>query len=198
MTDTNPTPPLVLASSSRYRQTLLARLKLPFTATAPEIDETPKQGETVGDLCARLSRAKARALAASHPAHLIIGSDQTAACGDVVLHKPGSHDNACSQLRAISGQVVTFYTGLSLLNTTTGAASCDIVTTEVQVRTLSDDEIERYLRADTPYDCAGSFKVEELGISLFDKVTSDDPTALIGLPLIRLAARLREQGLTLP
>lgn len=190
--------PLILASSSPYRRELLSRLQLPFQAVAPNLDETPLMGETAMDTCARLSLAKAQKVAESHPNALIIGSDQVALLDGRLVGKPGTHEVAQQQLRQASGREMSFHTALCLLNASTGVAQQTRVDAQVRYRTLTDDEIERYLRADTPYDCAGSGRIETLGIALVDYVRSDDPTALIGLPLIALAHMLRQEGVALP
>jgi len=190
--------PLILASSSPYRRELLSRLQLPFQAVSPNLDETPLMGETAMDTCARLSLAKAQKVAESHPNALIIGSDQVALLDGRLVGKPGTHEVAQQQLRQASGREMSFHTALCLLNASTGVAQQTRVDAQVRYRTLTDDEIERYLRADTPYDCAGSGRIETLGIALVDYVRSDDPTALIGLPLIALAHMLRQEGVALP
>ncbi|WP_461482401.1 Maf family protein [Porticoccus sp.] len=189
--------PLVLASSSAYRKTLLARLAQPFEAVAPDIDEQPLPGEAPEAMVRRLSEAKARALAEQFPAHLIIGSDQVAVIGDQVLTKPGNFEGASQQLRAQSGRRVRFLTGVAVLNSQTGRCSIDLVPTDVVFKKLADEEIRSYLRRDEPYNCAGSFRSEGLGICLFDAIHSTDPSALIGLPLIRLCQMLREHGYNL-
>jgi septum formation protein len=193
-----PLAPLVLASTSPHRRMLLERLGLPFSCAAPGVDETRQAGESVTDLVRHLSRAKAEAAVARHPGALIIGSDQAAERDGVVLGKPGNHARAVEQLQAASGKSVTFHTGLCLLDTRNHKRHECVDTTQVQFRRLDKAEIERYLRAEQPYDCAGSFKSEGLGISLFEGIQSDDPTALIGLPLIALARFLRECGVELP
>lgn len=186
--------PLLLASSSTYRRELLARLHLPFVCSSPDIDESHRPGESAIELVKRLAEQKARALAASHPAHLIIGSDQVAVLGDRIIGKPHTFDKAREQLLAASGTSVTFLTGLALLNSQTGHCQVDCVPFTVHMRQLDEARIERYLRLEQPYDCAGSFKAEGLGITLFDRIESQDPTALIGLPLIALSRLLREAG----
>ena len=190
-------PQILLASSSPYRRQLLERLGLPFQCQSPDVDETPRRGETPRELALRLSQTKAQALAAAYPGHLIIGSDQVAECNGSVINKPGSFELAQQQLRQQSGNIVTFHTGLCLHNGQTEEQQLDSVTTSAHFRQLTDAEIERYLLREQPYDCAGSFKVEQLGISLFEKVESTDPTALIGLPLIRLCGMLRQSGVQL-
>jgi len=190
--------PLVLGSTSRYRRELLQRLNLPFNVTAPEVDETPLPGEAPRTLALRLALAKARAVAAMHPDAVVIGSDQVADLAGHALGKPGTHERAVAQLRLMSGQTVVFQTALAVVCQATGFEQVDLAPVEVRFRTLSDNEIERYLLAEQPYDCAGSAKSEGLGISLLDAIVSDDPTALVGLPLIRTCRMLRAAGLTLP
>lgn len=189
---------LVLGSSSRYRRELLERLRLPFTVAAPETDETPLPGEAPRALALRLALAKAQAVAALHPEAVVIGSDQVADLEGEPLGKPGNHARAGAQLRRMSGQTVVFQTALAVVCTATGFCEVDIAPVEVRFRTLDDASIERYLRAEQPYDCAGSAKSEGLGISLLDAIVSDDPTALVGLPLIRTCRLLRAAGLVLP
>jgi septum formation protein len=191
-------PSLILASTSRYRRALLERLALPFQAVTPDVDETRLPNEPPEDMVVRLAAAKAAEVANRFPGALVIGSDQCAALGADVLGKPGSHEKARAQLGRLSGQRVTFHTGLCVIDGASGREWRDVVPFTVHMRDLEPDEIERYLRADQPYDCAGSFKSEGLGISLFRAMAGDDPTALVGLPLIRLCARLREAGLTIP
>ncbi|MEZ0174042.1 MAG: nucleoside triphosphate pyrophosphatase [Candidatus Reddybacter sp.] len=183
---------LLLASSSPYRRELLSRLHIPFDWQAPDVDESALAGETPQQLALRLSSSKARALAASHREHLIIGSDQVASCRGKSINKPGNYAKAFKQLQALSGQRVDFYTGLCVLDSTSGRSSADTVITEVVFRQLSGTDIDSYLRCEQPYDCAGSFKAEGLGIALFDRISSDDNTAIIGLPLIRLRQMLEE------
>jgi len=188
---------LILASTSIYRRELLARLGLPFDTQRPGTDETAHPGEAPEALARRLARAKAVDVAARHPGAWVIGSDQVAQCGGRALGKPGGHEAATAQLASMSGQAVTFHTGLCLVrdgDPPLEAMDCTIV----RFRDLAPDEIERYLRAEQPYDCAGSFKSEGLGISLFDAIENRDPTALIGLPLIATARLLREAGFRLP
>lgn len=189
---------LVLGSTSRYRRELLTRLGLPFTTEAPGVDETPQKGESPRDLAVRLALAKARDVARRHPQAIVIGSDQVADLAGQPLGKPGSHERAVAQLRAMRGQTVIFQTAVSVVCQATGFKQSDLAAVEVRFRALEDDEIERYLRAEQPYDCAGSAKSEGLGIALLDAILSDDPTALIGLPLIRTARLLRAAGLRLP
>jgi septum formation protein len=186
-------PVLILASTSRYRQELLTRLRLPFETIAPEVDETALPGEAPVALAERLALAKARAVAAKHPGAIVIGSDQVADLAGEALGKPGTHEMAAVQLRRMSGREVVFQTAVAVV--APGLAAIERAEVRVRVRELSDAQIETYLRADTPYDCAGSAKVESLGIALLDAVESDDPTALVGLPLIRTCALLRRAGL---
>jgi len=193
-----PPPPLVLASTSPHRRELLTRLGLPFSPVAPGVDESRSARETVSELVKRLSRAKAEAVAAQHPGALIIGSDQAAERDGDILGKPGDHATAAAQLKGSSGKSLTFHTGLCLLDTRDGRRREHVDVTTVRFRRLSDAEIERYLKAEKPYDCAGSFKSECLGASLFDGIESSDPSALIGLPLIALCRFLRECGLPVP
>ena len=185
---------LVLASSSPFRKALLEKLNLSFVTDSPDIDETPLVDESIEAMVMRLAQAKARALAAHHPQALIIGSDQSASLNGEVLHKPGNFDKAFAQLKAASGQCITFYTGLCLLNSATGAAQVICEPYQVKFRQLGDDEIAHYLQTDQPYNCAGSFKSEGLGICLFESMRGDDPNTLVGLPLIQLCRMLRDQG----
>ena len=189
---------LVLASTSAYRRQLLERLGIPFTVAAPNVDESPLPGESAVDLVHRLARSKADAIAQRHPRSLVIGSDQLALCGRDVLGKPGSGDRAIAQLKSLSGQRVVFNTAIHVINSDTGSNEGHVDVTTVHFRTLTDEEIKRYVARDKPYDCAGGFKVEALGVSLFTRVESQDPTGLVGLPLIWLAAALRRNGFTLP
>jgi septum formation protein len=186
--------PLVLASTSPYRRELLARLRIPFRVRAPGVDEAALPGEAARDAALRLAQLKARAVAPTCPGALVIGSDQVAALDGECLGKPGSHEKAVSQLRAMRGRCVTFHTALALLNTATGALQLDEVPTAVYFRDCSNDEIERYLAAERPYDCTGSAKIEGLGIALVERMVSDDPSALTGLPLMRLTAMLKHEG----
>lgn len=188
---------LVLASSSPYRRELLDRLGLEYLTVSPAIDETALPGETPDALVERLAEQKARKVAETHQG-LIIGSDQVATVDDDILGKPGNHENAVAQLTRLSGQRVTFHTGLCLLDTAHHEAQVDVVPFTVQFRSLSAEQIERYLQREQPYNCAGSFKSEGLGITLFEKMLGDDPTALIGLPLIRLTAMLAKAGIDFP
>lgn len=190
--------PLLLASSSPYRRELLARLQLPFAWAAPDIDEQRIGEEPAPELVKRLARHKAEALAASHPGHLIIGSDQVAVLGEQILGKPHTFEKACEQLLAASGNHVTFLTGVALLNTQSGHCEVDCVPFTVHMRELDLPRIERYLRAEQPYDCAGSFKCEGLGVSLFQSTHGCDTTSLVGLPLIRLVDMLLKEGVSIP
>lgn len=190
--------PLILGSTSRYRQDLLKRLGLPFSIEAPGVDETPLPNEAPAAMAQRLALAKARAVAARHPEAVVIGSDQVADLHGLALGKPGSHERAVAQLRQMSGQTVQFQTALAVVCQATGMERGDLAVVNVVFRELSDAEIERYLRIEQPYDCAGSAKSEGLGITLLDRIDNDDPTALVGLPLIRTARLLREAGMVLP
>ncbi|MDD2729366.1 Maf family nucleotide pyrophosphatase [Malikia sp.] len=189
---------LVLGSTSRYRRELLQRLRLPFEVLAPEVDETPLPGEAPAALAQRLALAKARAVAAQRPDAIVIGSDQVADLNGEPLGKPGNHERAVAQLRRMSGQTVLFQTALAVVCQETGFEASELAVVEVVFRTLDDATIERYLRAEEPYDCAGSAKSEGLGIALLERIVNDDPTALIGLPLIHTARLLRQAGLQLP
>lgn len=186
-------PALILASTSRYRQELLGRLRIPFEAVAPEVDEAAQPGEAPAALAERLALAKARAVAARFPGAVVLGSDQVAELDGEAIGKPGTHENAAEQLRRMSGREVVFQTAVAVV--APGVAAIERAEVRVRFRALSDAAIEAYLRADEPYDCAGSAKVESLGIALLEAVESDDPTALIGLPLIRTCALLRRAGL---
>ncbi|MDD2162041.1 Maf family protein [Pseudomonas sp. MIL19] len=190
--------PLVLASSSPYRRELLARLRLPFTWSAPDIDESRRANEDAEALVRRLSQEKAQALSAAHPQHLIIGSDQVAVLGAQILGKPHTLERASEQLMAASGNSVIFLTGLTLLNSATGQQQTDCVPFTVHFRPLSEAQIMRYLTTEQPFDCAGSFKAEGLGISLFRSTEGSDSNSLIGLPLIRLVDMLHANGIELP
>jgi septum formation protein len=187
----------VLGSTSPYRRTLLERLRIPFTVAAPGVDETPQTGESPKNLALRLALAKAQAVAALHPQAVVIGSDQVADLAGQTLGKPGDHDKAVQQLRQMRGQTVVFQTALAVVCQATGFEQVDLAQVRVVFRDLSDEDIEAYLRAETPYDCAGSAKSEGLGIALLESIDSDDPTALIGLPLIRTARLLRQAGVKL-
>jgi len=186
--------PIVLASTSIYRSQLLSTLQLPFLTASPNVDETPLPEETAKLTSQRLSQLKAQAVAQQHPDALIIGSDQVALLGSEQLGKPLTHDNAVRQLRAMRGKRVDFYTAVSLLNARTGNMQTALAETRVSFRDLSDNEIERYLRKEQPYHCAGSAKSEGLGIALIERIEGSDPNALIGLPLIILVDMLKKQG----
>jgi septum formation protein len=188
-------PPLILASTSRYRRELLERLRLPFSTHSPAVDESPLPGEAPAALAERLALAKAHALAQAHPDAVVIGADQVADVDGVAIGKPGDHARATAQLRAMSGRRIVFQTGVAVVRAATGFAEVRRVPVTVRFRSLSDAEIEFYLRAEQPYDCAGSAKCETLGIALLDAIESDDPTALVGLPLIQVSALLRAAGL---
>ncbi|MHC8318357.1 Maf family protein [Pseudomonas sp. LB3P31] len=190
--------PLLLASSSKYRRELLARLQLPFVCSSPDIDESHQPQEPAIELVKRLAREKAQALADTHPDHLIIGSDQVAVLGERIIGKPHTFEKAREQLLAASGASVTFLTGLALLNSQTGHCQVDCVPFTVHMRTLDQASIERYLHAEQPYDCAGSFKAEGLGVSLFQRTEGPDATSLVGLPLIRLVDMLLAEGVRIP
>jgi MAF protein len=194
----NSMPPLLLASSSPYRRELLARLRVPFTCCSPDIDESRRPEEPAIELVQRLAREKAQALADSHPDQLIIGSDQVAVLNGQILGKPHTFERALEQLSAASGASVTFLTGLALLNSRTGHCQVDCVPFTVHMRDLDQASLERYLRAEQPYDCAGSFKAEGLGVSLFRSTEGSDATSLIGLPLIRLIDMLLVEGVQIP
>ncbi|MBD7978825.1 MULTISPECIES: nucleoside triphosphate pyrophosphatase [Pseudomonas] len=190
--------PLLLASSSPYRRELLSRLRLPFTSASPDIDENPLPGESPPQLVQRLAEQKARALALSHPAHLIIGSDQVAVLDGQIIGKPHHFESARQQLLNSSNRSLTFLTGLCLLNSSNGHCQVDCVPFTVHFRELDEQRIERYLQIEQPYDCAGSFKAEGLGISLFRSTEGSDSTSLVGLPLIRLVDMLLKEGVELP
>lgn len=189
--------PLVLGSTSRYRSELLSRLNLPFETVAPQVDETPQPDETPAELARRLALAKARAVATLRPEAVVIGSDQVADLNGTPLGKPGTHARAVLQLSQMSGQMVTFQTAVAVVCQATGLVQVDLAPVRVHFRKLTDEEIDTYLRKETPYDCAGSAKSEGLGIVLLEAIESDDPTALVGLPLIRTCRMLRAAGLQL-
>lgn len=191
-------PHLVLASTSPYRRELLERLQIPFEICAPETDESPLPGETPAATAERLAAAKAQAAVARYPDALIIGSDQVAYCGERRYGKPGTREKSRDQLRSLSGQTVVFHTGLCLLNAVSGRRHLLGVPTEARFRELGDAEIERYLDQEDALNCAGSARSEGLGITLLEWMRSDDPTALVGLPLIALANMLRAEGIPLP
>ncbi|UJS22890.1 Maf family protein [Thiothrix winogradskyi] len=183
---------LILGSTSPYRRELMQRLAIPFETAAPDIDETRFDGESALDMVLRLSLQKAQAVAAQYPDALIIGSDQCAVLHEQVIGKPGSHDNAVQQLQNSSGQTVAFLTGLCLYDSLDGSYQLDVVPFAVDFRELTDAEIDAYLRKDQPYNCSGSFRSESLGITLFKRMHGDDPSALMGLPLIRLSQMLKQ------
>ncbi|PUE11358.1 septum formation inhibitor Maf [Limnohabitans sp. T6-5] len=188
---------VVLGSTSRYRRELMERLRIPFTVEAPDVDETPAAEESPRSLALRLALAKAKAVAQKHPESVVIGSDQVADLAGHPLGKPGEHARAVQQLRQMRGQTVIFQTALAVVCLATGFESVDLAAVRVVFRDLSDDEIESYLQAEKPYDCAGSAKSEGLGITLLESIDNDDPTALVGLPLIRTARMLRQAGVKL-
>jgi len=189
--------PLVLGSTSRYRRELLERLHIPFEVAAPDVDETPRLGELPQALAERLALAKARAVAASFPNAVVIGSDQVADLNGLSLGKPGTHDKAVAQLRQMRGHTVIFQTAVAVVCLETGFEAQSLAAVKVKFRDLSDDEIEHYLRAEQPYDCAGSAKSEGLGIALLESIDNDDPTALVGLPLIRTCKLIQAAGVKL-
>ncbi len=188
---------LVLGSTSPYRRELLKRLQIPFDIAAPDVDETPHAGEKPHALARRLALAKARAVACLFPDAVVIGSDQVADLKGMPLGKPGTHENAVAQLRKMRGQTVVFQTAVSVVCLASGFEENSLAAVNVTFRDLTDNEIENYLRAEQPYDCAGSAKSEGLGIALLASIDSDDPTALIGLPLIRTCQMLRAAGIEL-
>lgn len=189
---------IYLASSSKYRRELLSRLQINFRCESPQIDEATKPGETPLETCARLAREKALAVAQEHPASIVIGSDQVADVDGVAISKPGTHERARAQLRSMSGKTIVFHTAVCVCSIDLKKSIEFTVPTSVEFRTLDPAEIERYLIAEEPYDCAGSAKSEGLGISLLKRIESSDPTALIGLPLIEVANALRQFEVTLP
>jgi septum formation protein len=189
--------PLILGSTSVYRRTLLERLRIPFTVVSPDVDETPLPGEPPAALAQRLALAKAQAVAQLHPGSVVIGSDQVADLHGEPLGKPGDHARAVAQLRKMRGQTVTFQTAVAVVCRESSFCQESLAPVRVQFRDLSDAEIEYYLQAETPYDCAGSAKSEGLGIALLSAIDNDDPTALVGLPLIRTCALLRAAGIPL-
>ena len=188
---------LILGSTSRYRRDLLERLKIPFQVNSPDVDETPLPQEAPAVMAERLALAKARAVAAQFPQAVVIGSDQVADLNGQSLGKPGTHDKAVAQLRLMRGQTVVFQTAVAVVCLETDFEQCSLAAVRVKFRDLTDDEIENYLRIEQPYDCAGSAKSEGLGIVLLASIDSDDPTALIGLPLIRTCQMLRAAGIEL-
>ncbi len=191
-------PRIVLASSSEYRRELLARLRLPFIVEAPDVAEDEHPGEAPAATALRLARTKALAVAAWHPQALVIGSDQVADVAGDALSKPGHHDAALAQLQRMQGQTIVFHTALALVDGRDGTLQVDSIPTLVRFRNLGAEQLDAYLRLERPYDCAGAAKIESLGITLVESVQSDDPTALIGLPLIRLTSMLTACGLALP
>lgn len=188
-------PALILGSTSRYRREMLSRLRLPFDTVAPQVDETPLPGEAPAALALRLALEKARDVAQRHPQAVVIGSDQVADLDGEPIGKPGTHDRAVAQLTRMSGRTVVFQTAVAVVCVASGFAQGLLAPVRVRFRTLSALEIERYLRLEQPYDCAGSAKCETLGIALLEAIESDDPTALVGLPLIRTSALLRAAGI---
>jgi septum formation protein len=191
----NPRRPLILASTSRYRRELLTRLRVAFDVVAPGVDETPRPGEAPAALARRLALAKARAVAATRPDAVVIGSDQVADLDGQPIGKPGSFARAVEQLHAMSGRSVVFQTAVAVVCEDSGHVAEALIPVTVRFRRLNDAEIEHYLRLEEPYDCAGSARSEALGIALLDAIESDDPTALVGLPLIRTSALLRAAGI---
>lgn len=189
---------LVLASTSNYRRQLLEKLQLEFSCCGSNIDESPKINEHPQALALRLAIAKAQAIRTDFPDHLIIGSDQVAAFDDILLGKPGNRDNAFQQLKVQSGKKVSFYGGICVLDSHSGEFKTDMDVCEVYFRTLSEAQIDRYLDKEQPFDCAGSFKSESYGISLFNKIAGEDPNSLVGLPLIKLIKILEAFGLAIP
>ncbi len=192
-----PARPLVLGSTSRYRRELLERLRIPFEVVAPDVDETPQAGEQPRALAERLALAKARAVARAFPNAVVIGSDQVADLNGVPLGKPGTHERAVAQLRQMRGQTVIFQTAVAVVCLDSGFEAQSLAAVSVKFRNLTDEEIENYLRAEQPYDCAGSAKSEGLGIALLESIDNDDPTALVGLPLIRTCRMIEAAGVAL-
>ncbi len=188
---------MVLGSTSRYRRELLQRLQIPFDVAAPDVDESPLAGEHPATMAGRLALAKARAVAHRFPRAVVIGSDQVADLNGLPLGKPGSHEQAVIQLRQMRGQTVVFQTAVAVVCLESGFEQSGLAVVRVRFRDLGDDEIENYLRAEQPYDCAGSAKSEGLGIALLEAIESDDPTALVGLPLIRTCQMIRAAGVAL-
>jgi len=186
---------IVLASTSPFRKGLLSRLNLDFETASPDVDESVIENETPEQLVARLSESKARAVASSYTKALVIGSDQVAVVEDRMLGKPGTHEKAAEQLTQLSGKKVIFFTGLCVLNSQTNNIQIEVVSFNVVFRTLNKKQIENYLHKEQPYNCAGSFKSEGLGIALFERLQGDDPNTLIGLPLIRLVRMLENEGI---
>ncbi len=186
---------LILASTSPFRKVILEKLGLPFKCIAPQTDETPNEGETAEQLVERLAIAKAQAVAKENKDALVIGSDQVAVINNKIIGKPGDFEHAFKQLKEASGKRVTFLTGLSLVNSKTGKVQSTVVPFHVVFRYLRDSQIENYLNKEQPFNCAGSFKSEGLGITLFERLEGDDPNTLMGLPLIRLNAMLEIEGM---
>lgn len=186
---------IILASGSPFRQQLLDRLKLDYKSLPPDIDETIIAGEDASNYVCRLASAKANHVAANHPQAVVIGSDQCALLDEKILGKPGSHENALRQLRQARGKVVVFHTAVCVLNLSTGFSATEDVEYEVEFRNLSDQQLDHYLRVEQPYQCAGSFKAEGYGACLFNRMRGEDPTALIGLPLITLIRMLENAGI---
>ena len=191
-------PPIILASSSPYRKQILERIGLKFSCQSPDIDESALPNENAQSLVERLSQQKALAVAANYNKGLFIGSDQVSVQDGQIIGKPLNHQDAVSQLRAASGKTALLYTGIALVNAETHDLQSTVVTVEVECRELTDEEIERYLIQDKPYDCCGSLKVESLGITLLKRIRSDDPNAITGIPIIQLANFLRNQGVQIP
>ncbi|MBE0439284.1 MAG: septum formation inhibitor Maf [Gammaproteobacteria bacterium] len=186
---------LILGSSSPFRSELLSKLGLPFETASPDIDEQPLENEQAADLVKRLSEQKAQAIADRYPKALIIASDQVALLDNTILGKPGNHQNAVKQLMAASGKTVKFLTGLVLMNSQTGNIQSSVEMYSVEFKQLTPEQIEFYLNKEQPYQCAGSFKSEGFGISLFNKLQGNDPNTLVGLPLIRLTEMLKAEGI---
>lgn len=195
MPETQGQPAILLASSSPYRARQLKQLIPAFDQASPDIDETPQEGESPESICVRLSKTKAAALSGTHPDHWIIGSDQLGVCDGKLLTKSGNHAAALAQLTFCQGKEATFFTGLCLMHPASGWIRVSAITTRLRFRNLSEMALDAYLKTDEPYDCAGSFKLEQAGIRLFESVQSDDPSAITGLPLIRLCDYLAEAGL---
>ena len=189
-------PELILGSTSIYRRELLERLKIPFRVVAPDIDETPYEGETPQQLVARLALEKAQSVAINNPGSLVIGSDQVAVHGGKIVGKPHSHDRAMEQLREANGKQITLYTGLSLVHADSGEELTEVIPFQVLFRQLTEQQLESYLLKEQPYHCAGSVKSEGLGIALLERFEGEDPNTLIGLPLIRLIRMLEHFGIS--
>jgi septum formation protein len=192
------TRPLILASTSRYRASLLQRFGLPFDRHDPAVDEAERIGESPRARAFRLSEAKAEALASQFPGSIVIGGDQVPAASTTILHKPGNAANCREQLKLLSGSTAEFYTACTIRCLETGVRLSHVDTTAVKLRPLSDEEIDRYIEREKPFDCAGGFKAEALGITLFERIDSEDPTAIVGMPLIWLAGALRAVGFAIP